>query len=106
MIVFTVVAIPKNKSENFRGYLEVRNTNAKGDNNYIAYTSVQGRKLTGGGIIKEIPEALRSKCVVFQFNIAVKYLETSEFRVEQTIGEFGDEPTDYCFNLKEFADEK
>jgi len=106
VVAFTVLVIQTNKSENITGCLEVRETNSKGSNNYIVYTSVQGQKLTGGSIIDGIPEPLRSKCVVFHFSVAAKYLETSAFRIEETAGKFGSSPVDYCFNLKEFADEK
>ena len=107
VVFFTVMVIPKDKqqSERFEGHLEINDASIKGSHKVIAYTLVEARKLTDGTIIEEIPKQLRAKCVVFQFSVAVKYLETSEFRVEETSGEF-DSPTDYCFNLKEFADEK
>jgi hypothetical protein len=52
-----------------------------------------------------VPKGSRSKSISFQFLVSAKYLKTSEFRVEETAGEF-DSPTDYIFNLKEFDDEK
>mgnify|MGYP001555831140 FL=1 len=55
--------------------------------------------------MNEIPERLRAKCIAFQFGVAVKYLEASKFTVEEIAGEFAS-PTDYRFNLKEFADEE
>src|ERR1035438_8474937 len=84
VVAFTVLVIQTNKSEKVTGYLEIRDTNAKGSNNYIVYTSVQGQKLTGGSIIEVVPEPLRSKCIVFHFSLAAKYLETSAFKVEET----------------------
>jgi hypothetical protein len=104
VVFFTVVVIPKDKHYIYSGNLEISDTNT-GSHGYIVQTSVQARKLTGGTIIDEIPKPLRAKCIVFEFGVAVKYLETSEFRVEEFYNEFAS-PTDYCFNLKEFADEK
>ena len=58
-------------------------------------------------MMDEIPKPLRAKCIAFEFGVAVKYLETSEFRVEETEDDEPDgAPVDYIFNLKEFADEK
>jgi hypothetical protein len=116
VVVFTVIVVPKNKQYNYSiipenkhysysGTLEISDANS-GSNGYIAQTSVQARKLPRGQVIEEIPKALRDKCVVFEFGVAVKYLATSEFRVEEIYGEFDDAPQDYIFNLKEFAEEK
>jgi hypothetical protein len=109
VVVFTVIVTPKDKqqSEHFEGLLEISDTNI-GSHGYIAQTLVQARKLLNQLPIQEIPKPLRSKCVVFQFSVVVKYLETSEFRVEETTGDVAGDgaPVDYIFNLKEFADEK
>jgi hypothetical protein len=101
VVLFTVVVTPKDKrqqSEHFEGNLGINDTNG-----YIASTSVQAR---AGGFTEDIPKPLRGKCIVFQFTVAAKYLETSEFRVEETYGELDGAPVDYIFKLKEFADEK
>jgi hypothetical protein len=96
-VFFTVTVIPKEKQrlEYFEGHLEIRDTNI-GSLGFIAGTSVAARM---------VPKGLRSKSISFQFSVSAKYLVTSEFRVEEIAGEF-DSPTDYIFNLKEFADEK
>ncbi|MGD0252485.1 MAG: hypothetical protein ABSC01_07285 [Verrucomicrobiota bacterium] len=97
-ILFTVTVTPKEKqqSEHFEGFLKINDTNI-GGHGFIAQTSVGARM---------IPKALRSKSISFQFLVSAKYLETSEFRVEETYGELDGAPVDYIFNLKEFADEK
>jgi hypothetical protein len=96
-VFFTVTVIPKEKqqSEYFSGHLRISDTNT-GTQGFIAQTSVAARM---------VPKGLRSKSISFQFLVSAKYLETSEFRVQETASEFYS-PTDYCFNLKEFADEK
>jgi hypothetical protein len=104
VIIFTVVVMPKDKHYIYSGNLKISDTNI-GSHDYIVQTSVQARKLTGGLIIDEIPKSLRAKCMVFEFGVAVKYLEMSKFCVQENYDKFGS-PTDYCFNLKEFADEK
>ena len=107
VVFFTVIVIPKDKrqqSEHFEGHLGINDPSIKDIHKVIGYTSVEARKFTGT-IIEEIPKPLRDKCIAFEFGVAVKYLEASEFRVEEMAGEFAS-PTDYCFNLKEFADEK
>ena len=110
VVVFTVIVIPEDKQqpEHFEGRLEISDTNIGSHHGYIAQTWVQGRKLLNEWPIEEIPKWLRPKCVVFQFDVSVKYLETSEFRVEETTGDVAGDgaPVDYIFNLKEFADEK
>jgi len=107
MVAFTVVVMPKDKHlpENFHGRLDINDAGIKGSHNSIANMSVRAFKLTGGTIMNEIPKPLRAKCVVFYFSVAAKYLEASEFRVEETTSMFAS-PTDYIFNLKEFAGEK
>ena len=107
MVAFTVLVMPKDKHqpENFHGNLEVYDSSIKGSHHAIVSTTVQAHKMASGIMLEEIPKPLRGKCVVFYFSIASKYLEASQFRVEETTGMFGS-PTDYCFNLKEFADEK
>jgi hypothetical protein len=96
VVYFTVIVTPKDKrqqSDNFEGNLTINDPSIKDSHKVIGYTSVTARKSTDGTIR-------------FHFGIAVKYLETSEFRVEESYGKFGDAPIDYIFNLKEFADEK
>jgi hypothetical protein len=108
VVFFTVIVMPKGKrqqSEHFKGNLEINDASMTNSQKVICYTSVEARKLTGGTIFDEIPKSMRAKCIVFEFGVAVKFLETSEFRVEETAGEF-DPLADYCFNLKEFADDK
>jgi hypothetical protein len=107
MVVYYVVVMPKDghKPANFEGFLDVKDSNIKGRYNYIASTSVPFRKLSGGPPAEGIPESLKAKCVVFQFSIAAKYLEASEFRVEEALGKFDAGPM-YCFNLKEFTADK
>ena len=107
VVYFTVIVIPRDKrqqSEHFEGHLEINDASTKDSHKVICYTSVEARKFTGT-IIDEIPKPLRAKCIAFEFGVAVKYLEASQFRVEEIAGEFAS-PADYCFNLKEFADEK
>lgn len=107
MVVFYIVVMPKDghKPANFEGFLDVKDSSVKGRYNYIASTSVPFRKLSGGPPAEGIPESLITKCVVFQFSIAAKYLEASEFRLEEALGKFDAGPM-YCFNLKEFAADK
>jgi hypothetical protein len=107
MVAFTVLVMPKDKHqpENFHASLEVNDSSINGSHHAIVSTTVQAHQLAGGIMMEEIPKPLRGKCVVFYFSVAAKYLEASEFRVEETTGMF-DSPTDYCFNLKEFAGEK
>jgi hypothetical protein len=96
VLYFTVTVIPKDKrqqADNFEGTLTINDPSIKDSHTVIGYTSVNARKLPDGKIM-------------FSFGIAVKYVETSEFRVEESYGKFGDAPVDYIFNLKEFADEK
>jgi hypothetical protein len=87
-VFFTVIVTPKVKQqpEHFGGFLEISDSHG-----FIAQTLVGAKA--------------RSKSMVFQFLVSAKYLETSEFRVEESRG-IGASPTDYIFNLKEFADEK
>jgi hypothetical protein len=106
VVNFIVVVIPKDKDYIYSGTLWINDASIKGSHKTICDTLVQARKLTARTMIDEIPKPLRAKCIVFEFNVAVKYLETSEFWVEESYGEFDAGPTDYCFNLKEFADEK
>jgi len=105
VVFFTVIVIPKDNRYIYSGNLEISDTNI-GSHGYIAQTKVQGRKLLNQLPIEEIPKSLRAKCIVFQFGVAVKYLETSKFWVEESYGEVDEAPIDYIFNLKEFADEK
>lgn len=108
MVFFTVVVIPKDKHFIYSGNLEISDANT-GSHGYIVNTGVQPRRLTGGTIggtkFDDIPKSLRTKCIVFEFGVGAKYLETSKFSVEENYDEFSS-PTDYIFNLKEFADEK
>ncbi len=106
VVFFTVVVIPKDKHYIYSGNLEINDASIKGSHKVIGDTSVEARQLTGGTIFDEIPKPLRAKCIVFEFGVAVKFLETSEFRVEESYGEFDGGPSDYIFNLKEFADER
>jgi len=87
-VFFTVIVTPKVKqqSEHFEGHLGISDSHG-----FIAATLVEAKA--------------RSKSIAFQFLVSAKYLETSEFKIEEIAGEFAS-PTDYCFNLKEFADEK
>jgi hypothetical protein len=96
-VFFTVTVTPpkKQQSEYFLGYLTISDTNT-GSQGFIAQTSVAARM---------VPKGSLSKSISFQFSVCAKYLKTSEFRVEEIASEFAS-PTDYCFNLKEFADEK
>jgi hypothetical protein len=108
VVFFTVIVIPKDKrqqSEHFEGKLGINDPSIKDSHKVIGYTSVEARKYQGP-FIEEVQKSLRDKCIMFQFGVAVKYLETSEFRVEETYGELDGAPVDYVFNLKEFADEK
>jgi hypothetical protein len=92
VVFFTVIVIPKDKrqqSEHFEGHLEIND--ASDSHKIIGYTTVEAHKKANG--------------IAFQFGIAVKYLETSEFRIEEQAGEFAS-PMGYYFNLKEFADDK
>ncbi len=93
VVLFTVFITPKAK-QNYLGHLSICDTNG-----FIAGASVEGRK--------------RDKCVVFQISVSTKYLEKSEFNVEEVLvnekpaDAAGDgAPVEYIFNLKEFADEK
>jgi hypothetical protein len=97
-VFFTVTVTPKEKQqpEHFEGHLSISDTNT-GSLGFIAGTSVAARM---------VPKGSRSKSISFQFSVSAKYLETSEFRVEETHGELDGAPADYIFNLKEFADEK
>jgi hypothetical protein len=109
VVFFTVIVVPKDKlqqSEHFEGNLEINDTSIKDSHNVICWTSVEARKLISATITDEIPKPLRVKCIAFEFGVAIKYLETSDFRVEETNGELDGAPVDYIFNLKEFADEK
>jgi hypothetical protein len=96
-VLFTVTVTPKEKKQSvyFLGHLRISDTNT-GSQGFIVQTSVAARM---------VPKGSRSKSISFQFLVSAKYLETSEFRVEEIAGEFAS-PTDYIFNLKEFADEK
>ncbi|HTB86166.1 MAG TPA: hypothetical protein VK742_21140 [Candidatus Sulfotelmatobacter sp.] len=109
---FTVIVIPKNKQKSehvdkiYLGRLVISDTNG-----FIAGTSVQWRKFEGE--LPDVPKPLRAKCVVFEFVVGDKYLEKSEFKVEEFSAEektgealIGGSPTEYIFNLKEFDDEK
>jgi hypothetical protein len=109
---FTVIVIPKNKQKSehvdkiYLGRLDISDTNG-----FIAGTSVHWRKLEGE--LPDVPKPLRAKCVVFEFVVGDKYLEKSEFNVEEFSAEektgealIGGSPTEYIFNLKEFDDEK
>jgi hypothetical protein len=107
MVFFTVIVMPKDKHqpENFTGLLVIRDSHLNKPDDFIAQTSVRARKWPGGPGLEAIPKSLWSKCIAFQFLVAAKYLETSEFVVEETPYKYGS-PTGYCFNLKEFAEEK
>jgi hypothetical protein len=99
-VFFTVFVIPKAKQKSehvdraYLGHLGISDTNG-----FIAGASVERRK--------------RDKFVVFQFSVSSKYLEKSEFNVEEVLvnektGDVSGDgaPVEYVFNLKEFADEK
>jgi hypothetical protein len=107
MVFFTVIAMPKDKHqpENFTGLLMIRDSHLNKPDDFITQTSVRARKWPAGRDLEAVPKPLRSKCIAFQFLVAAKYLETSEFMVEETPYKYGS-PTGYCFNLKEFAEEK
>src|SRR5580704_18463548 len=106
VVFFTVIVFPKDKqrSDHFSGRLEISDTDV-GKHFFIALTMVEPRKYLGL-LNEEVPKSLQDKCIKFEFGVAVKYLQTSEFRVEETYGGPDGAPTDYIFNLKEFADEK
>jgi hypothetical protein len=83
-VLFIVIVIPKTKQQS--GHVEWTYTGNLGisdTNGFIAGVSVQGRKITGE--LPEVPEPLMEKCVVFEFLVADKYLEKSEFRVEEVL---------------------
>ncbi|MGA2684912.1 MAG: hypothetical protein ABSF51_07650 [Verrucomicrobiota bacterium] len=110
-IVFTVSVIPteKQQSDLFEGILYIGTTN-----DFVAQASVQPERIFGGAymperilgsrLAKDIPKQLKAKCVMFQFDVGVKYLAKSQFTVEEIPGPGGG--TAYTFDLKDFADDK
>lgn len=103
-VLFTVVVIPKDKHqpENFTGLLVIRDSQQREPGDFIAQTSVRAKKWPGGPGFESIPKSMRSNCIAFQFLVAAKHLEKSEFVIEETPYPMAS-PTAYCFDLKEFS---
>ena len=102
-IVFIVSVIPTKHqaSSHFEGILYISSTN-----DFVAQASVQAGKVSDERLLKDVPERLKSKCVMFEFGVSAKYLTKSQFTVEETTSPLPASATAYEISLKDFANDE
>jgi hypothetical protein len=107
-IAFSVYVLVKDKQpeELISGLLAVKDKSGKASDQFIAQAQVQARKLPDENVPSAVPKSWAGKCVVFQFEVAAKFLSDSEFSVDVSADpKWGTAGISYTLNLKEFADE-
>lgn len=108
VVYFTVMVTSNDKSQVVEGGLQVNDHYTQsGHKCIIANVPVQFREITDR---RSMPDEIRpqpAKCTIFHFTVATRYLTDAEFCVNVSVDpKLFSAGTSYCFNLKEFADEK